>query len=132
MNKESEKKKEKLKRKKQLKGRKSGLASTHGGAAWAPASIEVGLVTCTQVIRPCPKESWEYVGGGAKTHIRIDLTTLGTGPWAGPNHTHKKATCFSLKVIMSTFYQKYVFLRHDLTSLASGYIGQVASDTSPG
>ncbi len=72
-----------------MKGGKSGLASTRGGVAWAPASVEVGLVTCAQVIRPCPKESFEYVGGGAKTHVGVDLTSLGTGPWAGPNHISK-------------------------------------------
>ncbi len=91
MNKESEMKK----KEKKLKGRKSGLASTRGGAALAPASVEAGLVTCAQVIRPPPR-----------------------------------AMCFSLKVIMSTFYQKYVFLRRNLTSLASCYIRQVAGDTS--
>ncbi len=36
MNKESEK----TKRKNEKKRRKSGLASTNGGAAWAPASVE--------------------------------------------------------------------------------------------
>ncbi len=84
MNKESEKKKRKNGKKKKLKGRKSGLASTCGGAAWAPASVEAGLVTCAQVIRPSPKESWEYVGAGLRHMSGLTLLlleqVLGRGP----------------------------------------------------
>ncbi len=63
----------------------------------------------SQVIRPRPKESWEYVRVGLRHMSGLTLQFLGAGPGWGLTTFITKPCVFSLRVIMGTFYQKYSF-----------------------